>query len=77
MEQFSDKLIMTMKIIINKQEIETGQSAVLADVLSERGLDAPGMAVAVNNKLVPKADRASFVLSEGDQVVVIKAVCGG
>lgn len=66
-----------MQIIINNQPFEIEQSATLAEILAARGLDAPGMAVAVNNKLVPRGERDSFRLSEGDRLVVIKAVCGG
>lgn len=66
-----------MQIIINNQPFEIEQPATLAEILAARGLDAPGMAVAVNNKLVPRGERDSFRLSESDRLVVIKAVCGG
>lgn len=66
-----------MQIFINKQLFEIEQPTTLAQLLASHGLDAPGMAVAVNNKLVPRDNRESFTLSDGDQLVVIKAVCGG
>ena len=66
-----------MKININHQEHEVADGATLADVLAALGLDGPGFAVAIGNKVVSKADRASTVLTDGTEIVVIKAVCGG
>lgn len=66
-----------MQIIINKQAFDIDRPMTLAELLAMRGLDAPGMAVAVNNKLVPRDKRDAYTLADGDQLVVIKAVCGG
>lgn len=66
-----------MQIIINNQIVEIESSVILADVLASHGLDAPGMAVAVNNKLVPRNERSQYILRAGDRLLVIKAVCGG
>ena len=66
-----------MQIFINKEQVEVQPGQSLGAVLAERGLDAPGTAVAVDNKVVPRAERDNFALAEGANVVVIKAVCGG
>ncbi len=66
-----------MKIFLNQIEKETDDNVSLQQLLESNGLSAPGMAVAVNNRVVKRADWPDFVLTEGMAVTVIKAVCGG
>lgn len=67
-----------MKIVLNRQEIEiASEIKTVADLLKLESLDGPGRAVAVNNKVVPKAHLNNFSLEEGMKIIVIKAVCGG
>lgn len=66
-----------MKIFINHTPHEVAEGATLADVLAEQGLDRPGIAVAIDRKVIRKNDRESTILSEGTEITVIKAVCGG
>ncbi len=65
-----------MKITVNNKPTETEATTVaqLADALS---LPTVGVALAINNKMVPRTEWSSKVLCEGDAVVIIKAVCGG
>lgn len=67
---------MLMKLKVNN----TGQecrSTTVSGLISELGLPDKGIAVAVNKKMIPRAKWQDDILSEGDEIIVIKAVCGG
>ncbi len=67
-----------MKLIVNKKEfISDSDQLTVAELLNEIQSQTAGVAVAVNNKVVRKADWESIMLAEGDQITVITAVCGG
>lgn len=67
-----------MKVLLNKREVEISPDMIfVADLLKAESLDGPGRAVAVNNKVMPKADLNSLRLEDGMKIIVIKAVCGG
>lgn len=65
-----------MKLKVNDQEVESGATT-LSLFSSEQNLPATGIAVAVNNRMVPRAEWDSYTLNEGDRILIIKAVCGG
>lgn len=65
-----------MKISINNKATETSASTV-NQLAAELHLPAAGVALAVNNKMVPRTEWSQQSLQENDQVVIIKAVCGG
>ena len=49
----------------------------LMSVLEACDLPQKGIAVAINNKVVRKADWPLTTVKDGDSVTVIQAVCGG
>jgi sulfur carrier protein len=65
-----------MNIIINNRPATTA-AADLQSLAAELDLPATGVAVAVGNRMVPRTEWASTPLSEGADVVIIRAVCGG
>ena len=65
-----------MKLKVNDKEVETGATN-LSQFSQEQNLPTSGIAVAVNNRMVPRAEWNSYVLNEGDNILIIKAVCGG
>ncbi len=65
-----------MKLTVNNREVET-QATHLLQLSQELALPEKGVAVAVNNRMIPRTDWADKPLAEGDAVVIIKAVCGG
>ena len=65
-----------MKIQINNKEVET-KALNLSELAQEMALPEKGVAVAVNNKMVPRAQWADTALTGGIAVVIIKAACGG
>lgn len=73
---FNAKTNDEMKIYINNKETETA-SATLEQLAAELNLPAQGVAVAVGTKMVQRTQWAETLLKEGDNIIVIKAACGG
>lgn len=65
-----------MRITINSKETETF-STNLATLAQELALPERGVAIAVNNKMIPRTTWGDTMLAENDNVVIIKAACGG
>lgn len=66
-----------MNIELNNQLIETEDRTTVYDLLQRHFLPQAGIAVAVNNCVVPKPQWESRRLEENDKVIVIQAACGG
>jgi sulfur carrier protein len=68
-----------MKLRVNGEEREYDGEPRLAALLREIGIDpaAPGVAVAVNARVVPRQELESAGLSDGDRVEIVRAVQGG
>ena len=65
-----------MKLRVNSQEVET-EVQTLQEFSQELELASNGIAIGVNNRMIPRAEWESFTLSENDSIIIIKAVCGG
>lgn len=65
-----------MKVSINNKEVET-DAVTLLQLTTEFSLPAQGVAVAANNRMIPRTEWADYALSEGISIVIIKAACGG
>ena len=65
-----------MKLKVNDKEVETGATNLFL-FSQEQNLPATGIAVAVNNRMIPRTEWDSFDLNDGDKLLIIKAVCGG
>lgn len=67
-----------MNLHLNGEPLETG-SHTISDLLRERGLDPaqPGIAVALNGEVVPRAGWEAHRLNDGDDLEVITAMQGG
>lgn len=67
-----------MKVEINNKEVLLPDGCLtLADLLKSKNISEKGHAVAVSNRVVPRAQWAEFPLVDGMKVTVIRAVCGG
>ncbi len=66
-----------MKVILNKQPISIDEAATLDVALKAASIEPKGIAVAVNEKVVPKNEYATHELHEGDEIIIIKAFYGG
>lgn len=65
-----------MKVLINNQTKEV-KAATVQELHAELGLPQKGVAIAIANKMVPRAEWESTSLQENDNIVVIKAAFGG
>lgn len=65
-----------MNITVNNKVTSTSATT-LAQLAEELALPVAGVAVAINNKMVPRTEWSSKPLAGGDSIVIIKAVCGG
>lgn len=67
---------MHIKLFINNEERET-QCINIKDLAAELQLPERGVALALNNRVVQRADWAGTSLSDGDKITIIKAAFGG
>ena len=65
-----------MKVSINNKEVET-DAVTLLQFTTELSLPTQGVAIAANNRMIPRTEWADYALSEGISIVIIKAACGG
>lgn len=65
-----------MNISINNKEVNTSAST-LSELAEEMALPQNGVAIAINNKMIPKTEWVNTELTEGINVIIIKAACGG
>lgn len=66
-----------MKVFVNNKEENLNQENSLALLISKSLRDINGIAVAVNNKVIPKTNWEKFQLKENDKITIIKATQGG
>lgn len=65
-----------MKVTINNKETET-QAKTIRELAQERDLPATGVAVAISNEMVPRDEWENTIITEGADIVIVKAFCGG
>lgn len=68
-----------MIVEINGERRDVADDATVADVVRLLGRDParPGVAVAVEGRVVPRREWPGFILGESDRVEVVAAVQGG
>ncbi len=65
-----------MQITINNKPTDT-TAKTLQQLANELALPEKGVAVAVENQMIPRDQWNDFTLQKGAHVVIIKAACGG
>ena len=65
-----------MKVQVNNKEVETTPGSTLTQLTAQLELPVQGIAIAVNNKMIPRTEWERFMLHENDNLVIIKAACG-
>lgn len=65
-----------MKLKVNGEMVEH-DVAYLSQLLETMALPERGVAVAVNNTMISRVEWKNYSLSEGDNILIIKAACGG
>lgn len=71
------KDISFMKITINNKQTEFPEGTTLRSVADSCQLPEKGVAVAVNNEMIVRDEWESHVVKDGDDIVILKAFCGG
>ncbi len=67
-----------MEAFINNQPFSLSGLTTLRDVLMQQDfLDKKGIAVAVNNSVVPKAEWNTYEVKSADKITIIRATQGG
>lgn len=65
-----------MKIKLNNKEVET-QCATVAQLAAEMQLPESGVAVAIDNEMVPRSEWPTRAITDGDDIIILKAFAGG
>lgn len=65
-----------MKLKVNDKEVETGATT-LSQLSQDLNLPMTGIAVAVNQCMIPRSKWETHTLNKEDEIIIIKAVCGG
>jgi sulfur carrier protein len=66
-----------MRMSINGEERDVADGATIATLLAELDLRRDGIAVALNDDVVPRTEHAVRTLHDGDRIEIIVAVAGG
>ncbi|WPM32553.1 sulfur carrier protein ThiS [Hydrogenobacter sp. T-2] len=68
-----------MRIIVNGKPLEVEEDISLLALLEKNRIEVRpvGLAVAVNEEIVPKSRYAEYKLKEGDRVEIVNIVGGG
>ena len=65
-----------MKVTINNKETET-QAKTIRELAQELDLPATGVAVAISNEMVSRDEWENTIITEGADIIIVKAFCGG
>ncbi len=68
---------MMISIHVNDSETQVAKQSTLATLMSNLHQNSTGMAVAINNRVIPKSQWSETGLEQNDQVLVITATQGG
>jgi sulfur carrier protein len=66
-----------MTIKVNNEKISVENNATIETIVRQMNLPSFGVAIARNNKMVPRTEWSTTLLQEDDSIVVVKAACGG
>jgi sulfur carrier protein len=66
-----------MTIILNDKPYEVAENTSLATFIGSLDLQPQGIAVAINYEVVPKDQWGNTILSDQQELILIRAVSGG
>ncbi|MGL5980650.1 MAG: sulfur carrier protein ThiS [Phocaeicola sp.] len=66
-----------MKIFINNKESEVANQTTIAQLAQQLNLPEKGVAIAINNQMMPRTIWEEKLLEPADSLVIIQAACGG
>ena len=66
-----------MRLMVNGTERDVAAGVTIAALLATLAVRRDGVAVALNDDVVPRAEHATRTLNDGDRLEIIVAVAGG
>lgn len=66
-----------MKISINNCETDIASGTTIAMIAQMESLPGKGVAIAVNGEIVQRSAWNEHVINNGDDIIILKAFCGG
>ncbi len=66
-----------MNIEINNESYNCTEEKTLQDIANRMDLNKPGVAIAVNMRVISRDKWDNYNMSENDKVIIINATCGG
>ena len=66
-----------MKIRINNSETEIANGTTIAMLAQMESLPDKGVAIAFNGEIVQRSAWNEHVINNGDDIIILKAFCGG
>lgn len=66
-----------MRIALNDEQMECAEAITLHALLEQQSLFTPGIALAVNDAIVPRSQWSEHVLQDGDSVLLFQVIAGG
>ena len=66
-----------MKVQVNNKEVELTTGNTISTLATQQDLPRHGLAIALNNRMIPRSQWAEQEIQNGDSLVIIKAACGG
>ena len=66
-----------MLILVNDERVDCESGEPLAALLSRLGWDKPGVALALNQQILPQAQWEDTTLQQGDALLIFQAIAGG
>lgn len=66
-----------MNIRLNDQILTLADEQTLLGLLQSQSADRPGVAVAVNQQIIPRSSWGAHLLREGDVLDLFQAIAGG
>ena len=66
-----------MKIYVNNKETYVYENMKVNELAQQLQLPDKGIALAVNNQMIPRTEWSNTTLKAESHVIIIKAACGG
>ena len=66
-----------MQIIVNDEAVHCEQFTSIASLLNTLKMDKPGVALALNQQILPRAQWEQQQLQDGDALLLFQAIAGG
>ncbi|AYN28042.1 MULTISPECIES: sulfur carrier protein ThiS [Buttiauxella] len=66
-----------MHIQFNDEPIQCVENLTLAKLLEQLRFLQPGVALAINQTIIPREQWETYLLNDGDQILLFQAIAGG